>query len=115
MVRELRVGDRVRCVDGSWSFGISNGRWDRLGMCNSNKACNDLLVLATGLNVKRADPSLPDGDSFCDIMVTDGLGNYWFLLERLCRLLPEMHTITIDGKDIEISDESFENLKRQLT
>jgi len=27
----------------------------------------------------------------------------------------ETHTITIDGKEIELSEESFNNLKKQLT
>ncbi len=115
MTRELRVGDRVQCVDGSYAFGIKNGLWNEYALTNQNNDRDNLKVLTMGLRVRRNHPGLSDDIGYCDMLVTDSYGNYWFTRSDLCKLIPQMHTITIDGKTIEISDESYENFKRQLT
>ncbi len=38
-----------------------------------------------------------------------------FCLDGEITIKPRVHTITIDGKEIELSEESFNNLKEQLT
>lgn len=113
MARKLRVGDKVKCCDGSYSFGIKQGKWN-WNISNTSGDRENLRVVKLGLVVgSRRD--ILDFDECCDMLVTDGHGNFWFVQSCLCRLIPETHTITIDGKDIELSDESYQNLKRQLT
>ena len=50
-------------------------------------------------------------DRLCDVLVA-GNGGFWFVpSSQLCL---HAHTITIDGKDIELSEQSFQELKKQL-
>ena len=112
MARELKVGDRVRCCDGSYIFGIRSGAFSTF-ISNVNGDRDDLRVIAVGLRIDNQNE--PGWRKMLDVLVTDDAGNYWFMPSEFCKLLPKMHTITIDNKDIEISDESFESLKRQLT
>ena len=110
MARKLRVGDKVCCGDGSYSFGIRQGKYVD-GISNTSGDRENLTVAALDLDITKGG-LYPHP---CDTLVTDGHGNFWFVLSECCLLLPEKHTITVDGKNIEISDESYENLKRQLT
>lgn len=105
--KKLRVGDRVEFRDNSYAFGVHNGK----GVMHIDLVHESPLKVATiDLRVTR------NGESeygMCDIMVK-GQNGFYFAKSAYARLIPPMHTITIDDKDIEISDESFENLKRQL-
>lgn len=109
----LKIGDKIRIFDTSYSFGIREGEYSE-PMYSLKKEI--LTVIATGLFVARKPLSGKFGDkcTIADILVTDNNGNYWFIQsERVKRISPE-HTITIDDKEITISDESFQALKKQL-
>lgn len=112
-MRELKVGDKVDMHDGSYCFGINNGRYvtncpvgtgDRQGL----EVVEIELDTMEKANGNRSGPYT----SVCDILVTNNKGGFWFTQSRLASLCK--HTITIDGKDINVSAESYENLKRTL-
>ena len=108
MARKLRVGDRVNVVDGSYAFGIKNGKYYG-NISNNNRERYNLVVVNVGLDV----------DTYCeetklDLLVTDGHGNFWFVLSNGCKLIPQMHKISIGDKEFEISDESYEAFKKQF-
>ena len=50
MARELKVGDRVRCCDGSYIFGIRSGAFSTF-ISNVNGDRDDLRVIAVGLRI----------------------------------------------------------------
>lgn len=104
-MRELKVGDVVVITDQSWSFGIKNG--DYTTYLRGQNGIKRFVVKRTGLSVRHRNES-------CDVLLSDGDGVYWFAPDKFVKLVEPVHTITIDGKDIELSDESYRNLKKQL-
>ena len=114
MARKLRVGDRINCRDGSYCFGIKDGEYcSHISNINSDR--DNLKIVSVGIAAKEKYIFQGnDTGQYCDILATDGHGDFWFLQSNTCKLIPQMHTIKLDGKEIEISDESFENLKKQL-
>ncbi len=112
-MKRVNVGDIVTVVDGSYAFGVENGKFSGC-ISNLTRARNNLTVVLVGLKVMR-DPS-GVVSSVCDTLVTNGKGGYWFVRSDLCRVeSSDHHTIIIDGKAIELSQQSFDNLKEQLT
>ena len=106
---DMKAGDEVRIHDGSYSFysfGIYEGEYSE-----SIPIDSPLWVKAIGMCTQR-DASYNGNGEWCDVLVTDKKGNYWFVPSRF---IVAGHTITIDGKDIEISHESYLSLKEQLT
>jgi len=102
----IKVGDRVDVFDAPYVFGVCNGKYTH--KCQGAFQKN-LLVIATGLSLRRVG-----GSSYfiANTLLTDSMGNYWFVHRTDCRLVN--HIIVIDGKKIEISHESWENLRTQL-
>ncbi len=112
-MRELKIGDKVDIIDGSYVFGIRNGRYT--ASCNHQNGDREgLTVVDTGLKTMKdyTDKTTGESCAVCDILVTNNEGNYWFTQSSLVELCK--HTIVIDGKKIEISGKSFEALKRQF-
>jgi len=104
-MRRLKVGNEIIVENDLWSFGIQDG-------CFKNGlfelAGKKFTIVNCGLNVLKT----PTAAEACDLLVTDNRGSLWFVRSKKCRLAT--HTITIDSKDIELSDESYRNLKKQL-
>ncbi len=106
---ELKVGDIVDIHDGSYSFGIRNGVYDIGTVCGTHRRIiqNRLKVMKDAYGSKNGEYC-----TICDLFVTDDKGGFWFTRSKYAVL--HTHVIVIDGKNIEISHESFENLKKQL-
>ncbi len=104
IMRDLKVGDKVT-IKGhvEWSFGIKNGRYDNYCF---EQECKTLTVRAIGLNILREKGGLP-----CDICVSDGKGNAWFLLSQCLTLDAKIEiNIKINGEISKLSDISEETL-----
>ncbi len=110
----LKVGDKIKMFDGSYAFGIKDGKFDELWHCSEK---GPFTVIAVGLrttvnaNQRMSDNSL----AIADILITDNNSGFWFVPSRFARHIPT-HTVTFDnGEAITISDESYEALKNQLS
>jgi len=121
-MNKFNVGDKVNIHDSSYIFGIKDGEYSRdCDYRGGNR--NNLTVVATDLSVVklRDYPGAAQNNlsgrftAVNDLLVTDGKDNFWFTQSRFCRPVKPDHIITIDGKGIRISHESYENLKEQLT
>ena len=112
-MRKLKVDDKVNIKDGSYAFGIENGRYTRSSNCDKREG---LAVISTGLKTMRDADEERSGEytQVCDLLVTDNDGGYWFTQSRFVEPVDPIHTIVIDGAEIEISDKSFKALKKQL-
>lgn len=108
----LQVGDKVDMHDGSYCFGIKDGGYT--SYCDRETDRKSLTVVQINLSTMECADGTRNGDytQVCDILVTNNNGDFWFTQSRFVK--PAAHTITIDGKDIVISDESFANLKKQF-
>jgi hypothetical protein len=110
---KIRKGDRINVTDGSWVFGVCDGEYQN-GISNGGNNRDHLLVVSDGLQVSNNGTGDGMKDDPCQVLATNGNGDFWFVPEKHCRLV-DKHRITIDGKDIDLSEESFNELKRQLT
>ena len=113
-MRDLKVGDRVNMFDGSYAFGINKGQYSDDCSC-FNDDRNGLTILEIDLRVTENAYGKISGEytTVCDILVTNGNGGFWFTRSRFLRLC-NGYTITIDGKEITISEKSYQELKRSL-
>ncbi len=111
----LKVGDKIEMFDGSYAFGVKNGRYDTLSCCQSKRPFTVIRVNLSTLSYTQR-PNVPGQfDRTADILITDSNNGYWFVPSRFARLI-STHTVTFDnGKAIAISDESYEALKNQLS
>ncbi len=109
----FNVRDQIEVYDGSWSFGIVDGKISSLTF-TKDKA--PYTVVNTGLNVMRHSEGTRKGifEEKCDLLVKDKEGNFWFVQSRLSEKYVETHPIIIDGKTINISEESYQSLKKAL-
>lgn len=110
-VGNLKVGDQVDMHDGSYCFGIKDDKYTT--NCSGIER-KGLTVIEIGLNTMKMANGTREGDhtQVCDILVTDNKGGFWFTQTRFMK--PPTFIITIGGKDIVISAESFASLKKQL-
>ena len=113
-MRNFKVGDKIEMFDGSYAFGIKDGMYDVLSYCQSKGPFTIIRVNLSTLGFTVRPNKSGRFDRTADILITDNNGGFWFVPSRFARLISPMHTITIAGKDIEISDESYRNLKKQL-
>ncbi|HDY88364.1 MAG TPA: hypothetical protein ENH82_09675 [bacterium] len=112
-MRKLKTGDKIDITDGSYVFGICNGQYSE--HCNHQNGDREgLTVIAVDLHAMAdcREPTSGEFSNVCDILATDNEGNYWFIRSDFVQLCN--HTITIDGKKIEISGKSYEALKKQF-
>jgi len=102
---KYKIGDKVRANE--WNYG-----W-RIGVASliqkhTQFESSDLeyTVLACDMTMKgRCNMNL-------DLLIQSETGVVYATMSR--NVTPWQHTITIDGKTIELSSESFAELKRQL-
>ncbi len=111
----LKVGDRIRMFDGSYAFGIKNGRYSLLHFPEIKQIFTVVeinLLTARRSEVEREELGHPV--TVADILITDSMEGFWFVPSRFAKRIPPKNTITIDGNSVEISDESFEALRKQF-
>jgi hypothetical protein len=91
----FKVGDKVRVLRRADAF--------ELGWTNHWHSSKTMFVGKVG----EIDYIHSDGDIH---VIMDGVQRYfpWFVLERVS----EKHTITIDGKSVEVSEEAYNEIKR---
>lgn len=109
----LKVGDKIKMLAGAYAFGVKNGKYDNLDYCSQK---GPFTVVKAGLKItidikvcmSNKQPAI------ADILITDNNGGFWFVPSQFAHRIPT-HTIRFDdGTAIEISDASYEALKRQL-
>ncbi len=109
-MKELKVEDRITIRDNSYCFGIEHGCYST---CCSGRT---LRVIKTYLATMKKAYGSRGGEytQINDLLVTDDAGNFWFTQSRFAESIERKHTIDIDGKQVVLSHQSFENLKKQL-
>ena len=111
----LKVEDKIEMFDGSYAFGVKNGRYDTLSCCQSKGPFTVIRVNLNTLGYTQRPNVLGQFDRTADILITDNNGGFWFVPSRFAQCVPT-HTVTFDnGEAITISDESYEALKNQLS
>ena len=113
---KIKINDKVDVIDGSWCFGICSGQFKSSVSRTHRK---NLLVVQTGLSVMR-DSKMDDHggkfDASCDLLLTDGEGNFWFAPTDGCEKFDKKIEVRYfcDSKDVtdEISDETKKNLSK---
>ena len=119
---KFKVGDKVNIFDGSYCFGIQNGKYSDYCDCRDGSR-NNLTVVATDLSVvKLRDYSNAEQNNLSgefsavnDLLVTDGRGNFWFTQSRFCRPVEPTHTLVIEGVGtITLSHKQYLALREQL-
>lgn len=109
----LKIGDKVKVADWSYAFGVKDGKYDEHCYGQGETV---LIVVQTGLRVTQNAKQLMSNHqpAIADIFITDGEGNFWFVTSYLTKRIS--HTVVFDGGEvIEISDESYNALKNQLS
>ena len=81
-MRKFEIGDKIDVRDGSWSFGVANGKYANHVAYEYRKG---LTVIQSELCVQRK--SICHSSENCDLLVTDGDGNYFFVPSDLCELV----------------------------
>ena len=114
---KLKVNDIVNMEDGSYCFGIREGEFVTdcsNGYSRRPDERQKLRVVTVGINEVAVKSGIRDKqyDEIPDILVTNDKGDFWFTQSCFVKLVS--HSIEIDGKRIELSEQSFENLKKQL-
>ena len=111
----LKIGDKIRMNDRSYAFGVKDGKYSEFPR---HKDKGPFTVVEVDLLVARKssvrEEELGHPATVSDILLTDDNGGFWFVPSNYTELIIPKHTIIIDGNPIEISDESFEALKKQL-
>ena len=111
---EFKKGDKVNIVDGSYSFGYDGKekRFERFG-CGGNTG-KTFTVESTDHRAMRDIHEDRGGQytAVCDTLVSCDDGSFYYTQQRFLR--PAKRVIVIDERRIEISQESFDSLKRQL-
>jgi hypothetical protein len=102
----IKVGDTVTYSDNSYAFGCGVTEWG--GLLHGVIEAGKLTVIGIGFKVVR---NVNHGKP-CDLMLKDKDGVIWFAPSFLAK--PKCRAINIDGKEIRLSEESFQELKRQL-
>ncbi len=108
-MQEFKAGDKINVIDGSWAFGIKDSKYtDYVAF----KYREGLTVIQSELCVCRPESGY-DVEN-CDLLVTDGGRNYFFVQSDLCESVDKKIEIRYfcDGKDVtdNISEETKRNL-----
>lgn len=106
-----KIGDKVEILDLSYSFGIWKDR-----LVHHMHGRGKWEVAATGLTVIAEEGKASGPYSRVnDVLLKNGEGDFMFIRsEFLKREKGSFHTITIDGVDLEISNESYRAFKKQF-
>ena len=109
----FNVGDQIRVYDGSWSFGIVEGKIANMCFTKSYAPCivvnNNLCVMKNGEGTRRGR-----FEEKCDLLVVDKNGNFWFTQSRLSEKYVLIHSIIVDDKTVNISNELYQALKKAI-
>lgn len=107
----MKKGDRVIIADNSFSRSVINGK---LIHENFIKNSGHYVIVETDCKFPEAGllQSLTPASFNNTVIQEIKTGKVVFIEEQL--LKPAKHQIVVDGKTIEISHESFENLKLSL-
>ena len=99
--------------DGSYAFGVKNGRYDELNCCQSK---GPFTVVKTGLKALgyTGDATTGEYNATADILITDNDNGFWFVPSRFTKRIAPKHVIYIDGNSVEINNESFKALRKQF-
>ncbi len=98
----IKVGDTVRILRAAENHELGwGGSWSTSKNLNVGK---ELIVMKSLSNLH-----VPHTDGF------DIDGNYYpfFILEKVAEVAPVI-VLTIDGKEVKISDETLENIRKEL-
>lgn len=116
-MRKFQVGDVVNMHDGSYCFGIQNGKYvmNCGGYVRGFDDREGLIVVDTDLDVMQHAEGRRTGPytEVNDLLVTNGKGGYWFTQSGFVRLAKPKRTLTLDtGEKVTISDESYQELRK---
>ncbi len=117
-MNRVKVGDEVILREMSYAFGIANGFYTQ-GYRGIFHKKQKFTVIACDLHVARKTLCGAFGEhgEVCDLLITDGDGNYLFAVSKFINPVnPEpTHTVAFDGNEpVELSDKSFKALKEAL-
>ena len=107
----MKKGDRVVISDGSWTMSIIGGKVVHEFLNHGGVQGKHYVVVETDCSFPLQDFHQPE-QWRNDTVIQDDGGKVVFIHGGFLRAAT--HTITIDGKTIELSHESFLNLKEQL-
>ena len=112
----FKVGDKVNVLDGSYSFGIEDGRYSH--WCHDhNGNRNGLIVVETGLSAMAKEFGNRSGPDtwVCNILVKNDRGGFWFTQERYCVLAEKKITVRyFDENDKDVTDKISDETKKNL-
>ena len=111
----MKKGDRVVIIrDGSWTQSVMDGRLVRESLNYGPAQGRHYAVVETGCRFPLDSRWAPQPEAYRNNTVIQDVenGKVVFIHDRFLR--PATHIIVIDGKTIEVSDESFKALKQSL-
>jgi len=110
----MKKGDRVVIRDGSWTQSVMDGRLVRESLNYGPAQGRHYAVVETGCRFPLDSRWAPQPEAYRNNTVIQDVenGKVVFIHDRFLR--PATHIIVIDGKTIEVSDESFKALKQSL-
>ena len=113
MVKQnLTVGELVTIRDYSWALRLGLDKCSNAG-CFEPNAYQKFKVLVVGC--KMPTNFMWGEQYFADTIVMGQDDNIvWLVCSRFVKKCKPTHKITIDNKTIEISDESYKELKKSL-
>lgn len=117
-MQKLKIGDRIYVNDGSYSFGIKNGQYSRLIGDRNNVPRQQYIIIKTGLRAMRDINKINSGEytTVCDILITDGDGDFFFTQEKFVKLVEFEHIVVFNGDEpITISHKSYQELKKHFS
>lgn len=105
----FKIGDKIEITDGSYAFAIYNGKFEKHLPVNMK---SNITVATINLAVEKHGDTFSEG---CDLMVTDGDGNYAFTQSRLCKSVETQIEIRYFCNGEDVTDAISEETKSNLT
>ena len=110
--QKLQVGELVVIKDYSWALRLGLDKCSNAG-CYEPNARQQFKVLVTDCSIPTYKPY--NEQQFADTIVMGQDDNIvWLVNSGFVQQIPPKHKIIFDGKTVELSYESFLNLKKQL-
>ena len=113
----MKNGDTVKITDGSYIQEITKD--GLVCVCLNCGESKGLQYKVISTNCKFPKIAVYQEDENISDMIICGIegcvkDRFFVVCHRFLKCVDLTHIITIDGKDIEISDESYQNLKESL-